>query len=240
MIKHAMNTLRTKGHWIGVGILAVIASCATPARADLRYFTYTFDWFTPAKGETELEAVWTQEEGGNIDTELALEYGINSRWLVSPYLLARRQHGGEWDVEGWKLEQRYRFGDFHTNRFLPAIYFEVKKERDEAWRLEGKLISTYVSNHNWLWSTNLNFASAVEDGADLELGYASGLSVRMNERVRAGVEAFGDWAPNQQHFFGPTATYLFDESARLLATVGFSYIGGESGAVRVLFEKEWR
>jgi hypothetical protein len=226
--------------WIGVSILAAVVTCAAPAHADQRYFTYTYDWFTPAQGEKEVELLWTQAEGGNVDTEFEFEYGITNRWLVAPYLLAHREHGGDWEVEGWKLEQRYRFGDFHYNRFLPAVYFEVKKENHEAWELEGKLITTYTSNHGWLWSTNLIFESAVENNADLEVGYASGISFKVNDRVRAGAEFFGEWTPDQEHFFGPTATYLFNPSTRLLATVGFRYLGGEGGAVRVMFEKEWR
>jgi hypothetical protein len=80
----------------------------------------------------------------------------------------------------------------------------------------------------------------VEDKSDLQVGYASGVSLKINEHVRAGAEFFGDWSPEQEHFAGPSATYLFDESTRLLATVGFRYLGGEGGAVRLMFEKEWR
>jgi hypothetical protein len=98
---------------IGIAVLGVLAvASAAPARADQRYFSHTYDWFTPSQGEKEIELYWTQENGGEADSQLEFEYGITNRWMVAPYLLMKREHGGDFEVEGWKLEQRSRLGTF--------------------------------------------------------------------------------------------------------------------------------
>jgi hypothetical protein len=222
---------------LALGLLAVLA--AAPAEAHERYFTYTYDWFTPARGEKELELWWTQGEGGEADGEIEFEYGLTNRWVAAPYLLLKREHGGKFEVEGWKLEQRYRLGSFGYNRLLPALYFEVKKENGEPYELEGKLITSYLFGNGWVWSTNFIAESEVEESAKVELGYATGLSHPLGGRWRGGVELFGNWT-EKEHFFGPTLSYNFRPDTKLLLTAGFKYIGEEGGAVRLILEKEWR
>jgi hypothetical protein len=219
--------------------LVIALGCAAPAKAHERYFTYTYDWFTPAKNEKELELWWTQEKGGVADGQIEFEYGVTNRYVIAPYLLLHREHGGDFSVEGWKLEQRYRFGNFGYNKFLPALYLEVKKENSEPYELEGKLITSYLFGRGWVWSTNFIFEGEVEDRAKVEFGYATGLSYPVTDRFRAGVELFGNWT-EKEHFFGPTVSYRFRSDIKLLMTAGFRYQGEESGAVRVIFEKEFR
>lgn len=227
-----------KSVWIAAIALVAVAGCAAPARADSRLFTYTYDWFTPVKGEKEIEAYWTQGEGGEAEGQFEFEYGITNRWLVAPYILFSRQHGGEFDVSGWKLEQRYRFGDFHEGRLLPAAYFEVEKENGEPYELEGKFITTLVKKE-WTWSNNIILEHKLRDSSPLEFAYASGLSRGIGQKLHAGVELFGNFY-DKEHFFGPTVGYRFDPKTQLLATIGFPYTGASSGAVRFLFEKEWK
>src|SRR5207249_725608 len=142
---------------VSIALLAVAAILiAPPAGAHERYFTYTYDWFTPSRGEREVEAWWTQKKGGEAAGQIEFEYGLTDRWLAAPYLLFEREHGGEFKLDGWKLEQRYRFGDLAYHKLLPTVYFEVAKEHGEPYELEAKLITSYLfGRRNSVCSTNL-------------------------------------------------------------------------------------
>lgn len=225
--------------WIWLALALCLGGLAAPARADVRYFTYTYDWFTPVKNEKEVEAYWTQSNGGKAEGEFEFEYALTDRWVIAPYLLTSREHGGEFEVEGWKLEQRYRFGKYGRNRFLPAVYLEVAKENGSPFELEGKFITSYLFGDAWLWSSNLILEQKISGHDPLEFAYAQGVSHPLNRRWQLGVETFGNFH-DKEHFFGPTVRYMFDNNTRLLATVGCRYAGPEGGAVRLLFEKEWR
>jgi hypothetical protein len=221
------------------GVLACLVVAATPAAAHERYFTRVNDWFTPQKNEKELELYWTQEKGGNVEGQLEFEYGVTSRYTVAPYLLFSREHGDKYDFTGLKLEQRYRFGNYAQNRILPALYLEVEKEESEPYKLEGKLITSYLFGDRYIWSNNFIFEGEVEDSAKVEFGYASGLNYTINRNWQAGVELFGNWTEDE-HFFGPTIGYRFNQTTKVLLNAGFKYLGEEGGSVRLFFEKEWR
>lgn len=225
------------GSWIWAALTAVVA-LAAPATADQRYFTYTYDWFTPTKNEKEVELYWTQRSGGNVDAELEFEYGLTNRWTIAPYLLLGRSHGEDTEVRGWKVEQRYRLGKFAYNRLLPAFYLEVAKENGSPFELEGKFITSYLFGNGWIWSNNLIVEQPMRGHAPLEFAYATGVSHPVGGRWHAGVELFGNFH-DKSHFIGPTVNYRFNNTTQLLATVGVPFSGDEGGAVRFLFEKEW-
>ena len=227
-----------KGWWL-VGLAGMLLMSAAPAHADSRFFTYTYDWFTPAKDEKEVELTWTQTNGGKAEGLAEFEYGITSRYLVAPYLVLERQHDGDFKVNGWQLEQRYRFGNFGRNRFLPAVYLEVAKRNGEPYELEGKFITSYLFGDAWIWSSNLILEQDIERHNPLEFAYSQGVSHPITKRWDLGAEAFGNFR-DKTHFFGPGVRYRFDNQTRLLATFGARVAGPDDGAVRVLFEKEWR
>ena len=220
----------------------LLVGLAGPARADRRTFTYTYDWFTPGQNEKEIELYWTQSRGGNADLELEFEYGVTDRYLVAPYLLLKREHGDHWEVEGFKLEQRYRFGEYKEHRLLPAAYFEVEKKNDESWAVEAKGITTYVSGSN-LWSFNLIGEQHLEDGEPFEWGYSTGLSHLLTGQHNAqaswvGVESFGTFT-GKEYWVGPVAGHAFDQKTRLILTGALGLNDKSDTQVRLLFEHEW-
>lgn len=225
--------------WIAAAAVVLLFGAGMPAQAHERFFTRTYDWFTPSQGEKELELWWTQKDGGEADAQIEFEYGVTSRYVLAPYLLMKREHGGDFAVEGWKLEQRYRFGEYGRHRFMPALYLEVKKENHASFELEGKIITTYLFGDRWIWSSNLIAESAVDGPSKVELGYATGISHPVTPRLGAGLELFGNWTEHE-HFFGPTLTYQVGRGTKVLLNAGFRYDGGEGGSVRLMFEKEWR
>jgi hypothetical protein len=213
------------------------AVIATSARAHRRNFTYTYDWFTPAKNEKELELWWTQEQGGEADVWLEFEYGVTDRWVVAPYLLTKREHGGKWEVEGWKLEQRYRFGDLKERRLLPAAYLEIEREHDE-YELELKAITSYLWSGN-IWSFNLIAEKALQGGEEVEWGYATGLARRPRRSgLWLGGELFGNFT-EEEHFGGPVVGYSIRPNTHLILTGGLGLNHNSAGRLRLLFEHEW-
>lgn len=218
-------------------LIALGAIAPSPAHAHRRYFTFAYDWFTPQRKEKELELWWTQKRGGEVDGWLEFEYGLTNRWVVAPYLLTKREHGGKWEVEGWKLEQRYRFGNYRERRLLPAAYLEVKKEHGEPTELEGKLITSYATPR-WILSTNLIVEQPLESHHPLNWEYATGISTIRPLGLRFGLEFFGSFT-EREHFAGPVLSYSFDPTTHVLFTSGFGLNHNSEAQFRLVLEKEW-
>jgi hypothetical protein len=206
------------------------------AQAHERYFVYTYDWFTPFKFEKEVELHYTHLRNGDAVGQIEFEYGITDRWVVAPYLIFEKEDGKTKFVGG-KLEQRYRFGEFTTGRIMPAVYLEVKKENEEPYEVEGKLIGTYMPNRNWIASANLIAEKEIESGSETEFGYSMGVA-RIFAKHQIGFEAFGDFSENR-HFVGPTVGFRFDKGVKFLVTGALNYTGGGQSQIRLLLEKEF-
>lgn len=220
----------------GLCILLCVAGSGA-AQAHRRNFTYTYDWFTPAQREKEVEFWWTQAEGGEVDALLEFEYGVTSRWAVAPYLLTNRQHGGKWEVEGWKLEQRYRFGNYKERRLLPAVYLEFEREHNES-NLELKGITSYIWNGN-IWSFNLIAEQPLRRGDSVKWGYATGVARRPGRSgLWLGLELSGNFT-EKQHFAGPVVGYSLTPGDHLLLTGAAGLNHDSPHQVRLIFEHEW-
>jgi hypothetical protein len=216
------------------GIIAVLSTFAS---AHERYFTFTYDWFTPARFERELELHWIHSEGGAARGQIELEYGVTDRYVVSPYVLFEKE-GNTLRSKGWKVEQRYRFGEFALKKLLPAAYIEVEKENDEPYKLEGKLIGSYLPSPGVIFSANLILEKELKSGEDVEAGYAVGAAKRLGSNFHVGVEAFGDWTHNR-HFIGPVIGFGDSKQLKFLATAAIPFAGGGPKQLRILLEKEF-
>ena len=224
-------SLRASALVVGLGL-------ATVCSAHDHYFAYTYDWFTPLQYERELEIQWTQFAGGDFRAQIEYEYGVTDRYVVSPYLLF--EHGdGKTKFNGWKVEQRYRFGDRGFRKVLPAIYLEVEKENDEKdYELEGKLIGTYLPSRDWVISGNLIATRKLGSGEKTDVGYSLGAAKKIGFAEHVGFEAFGDWNTNQ-HYVGPSFGYGKPSSLKVVGTAGIPYAGGGPFQFRLSLEKEF-
>lgn len=225
--------MKTQQAFLALSTLALAAAAA----ADERYFSYTYDWFTPANFEKEMEFKYTGFKGGGFLGEVEFETGVTDRWMIAPYLIFEKPEGGEARFQGFKLEQRFRFGDFAFGRLLPAAYLEVKKENDEPWEIEGKFIVSYMPDAAWIASANLIAEQAVKSGERSEVGYSLGVT-RIFSRFTLGAEAFGNWKENE-HFWGPSVGLRLGDRAKLIATAGIPYAGSGTPQFRVLVGKEF-
>lgn len=213
-----------------------LLALAVAASADQRYFVFTYDWNTPSRYERELEFTYDHFRDGTGFGQLEFEYGMTDRWMVAPYILFEQDHG-KTRVAGFQLEQRYRFGDFHYRRVLPAVYFEVHKENHSSYELEGKLIGSYMPNADWIASGNLIVEQHIETGAKTEMGYAAGIS-RIYSNFNLGVETKGNFLENE-HIFGPCVGFIVGDRTKISLGTMKSFGKGDVSEIRLLFEKEF-
>ena len=218
---------------IACGLIAL--SCAT-ACAHERDGVWTYEWYVPYSLEHEVEFWWTDFGGGQSDLQLESEYGVDGHYAASVYALAERD-GGDYRVNGWKVEQRYAFGEFAFNRVLPAAYLEVKRSAGEPYELEGKWINTYALPSGLSFSANLVGEQELESGNAFEWGYEAMVSHSLPSGASVAIESFGNLF-DSEFFVGPTVGKTLDVGRRLLAGYAFNTKGGP-GRLRFLFEIEF-
>jgi hypothetical protein len=216
-------------------VLAVSAICllAAGAAAHRRHFAYTYDWFTPDKGENELEIYWTDTEGHPAQIQLELEYGITDRWMAAPYLVFDNSDG-DFGYAGWKAVTKYRFGEQAFNRILPAAYLEIKKSEGGDEVIEGKLITTYLFENGLVWSGNLVAETELDGSKKVDWKYVTGTGRRIDSKWFLGVEAKGSLIEDS-HTAGPSFTYTLQRGTKILGTALYNYSGGPH-QYRLLFE----
>lgn len=219
-----------------VPLCAFAALAPSVAQAHERDYVWTYEWYVPYKGEWELEFWATDFGGGRTDFQVELERGVDGRYAVAPYLLVSRD-GNDFRVDGWKLEQRYAFGDFRYGRLLPALYAEVKKHGDEEYEMEFEAIGTVALANGWNWSGNLIAEGEAKGGSAVEWGYATAIGRPLDYSTSLGIEAFGSFT-EKEHFIGPTAGFKLANRQKLVAGYGFATDGGP-GRMRLLFEVEF-
>ena len=231
----------TKINRLHAGIKAFIVSglvfgTAVSALADERDFVWTYEWWVPYKGERELEFWLTDFGGGKSEFLIEFEYGVDGHYMFAPYIQIERD-GNHYRVNGWKFEQRYSFGQFRYDTLLPGVYFEVKKENDEEYELEGKLIATVARKDGTSWSGNLIAEMKTDSRHGIVWEYATGVSRKHGYRMSYGIEAFGN-ITKRRHFIGPTVGMRIKPGQKIVAGYGFSSTG-DPGRFRLLFEYEF-
>ncbi len=218
----------------------LLALSSRPAHAHKRNFAWSYEWFTPVVGEKETEVWLTSKDGGSTwQKQLEYEFAPSERHAVGLYLISENEGDGPLGYKGWKVENRYRFGELEDDRWLHAAYLEVKKETGEPYELEGKwLLSRYNARGDAL-AVNLIAEKELTSGADVEWGYSAGWNRQVGKRMRLGAEAFGEFA-NDAHWLGPNLAYDYDPHLRLVMAAGAPLTDeADAWAFRAIAEYEW-
>lgn len=226
------------GCGFGLVLFGMLLVSPPPAHAHKRDFVWTYEWFTAAQGEKEVE-LWATDvpEENEFEAQVEFEYGVTDRWSVAPYAIFEKGAGDSFDLKGWKLEQRYRVGEFKEKRLLPAAYLEVKKEQDEPYELEAKAIFSRLSGDTNL-ALNLIAEKKLTAGEDTEIGYAMGASKNIAPKLRGTIEAFGNFK-DPKHAIGPGLAYDIAPNQRLNINAGFGLNDRTDDlVVRVVYEFE--
>jgi len=240
-MSHLWYALGRLGGWLllgGVGC-ALLLFGASPAEAYKRNFAWSYEWFTPYQGEKEIELWLTDSsEEGSWETRVEYEFAASPRWAIGLYATRDEDADETLDFNGWKWENRYRFGDFALQRWLHAGYLELKKERGESHEVEAKwLLSRYTEDE--ALALNLTAERHLESGADVEWEASAGWNRSVGLGWRAGVEAFGSFT-DDAWYLGPNATYDPSSNSRIILGAGFGLTGdSDDRRLRLLTEYEW-
>jgi hypothetical protein len=219
--------------------VVVLALLPSPGHAHKRDFAWSYDWFIPYLGEKEVEIWYTSKDGEHHDTWIEYEFAVTPGWAVGLYATRSEGADGGMDFDGWKWENRYRFGEYDFKRWLHAAYLELKKERGEPYELEGKwILSRYTMGDESL-AANLTAERELASGADLEWKVSAGWSRAAAPRWRAGAEIIAELT-DHEWYVGPTATYDPTHSTRIVVGAAFGLTPDSHDVMfRAIGEYEW-
>lgn len=237
------TTTRTVAHATRSALLCtalIVTIAVAPGAAHKRNFAWTYDWFTPAPTEREIET-WHTWDDADSSWEHLIEYefSVTDRWGTGIYAIFEDAAGSGLDFAGWKWENRYRFGDFKPNRWLHAAYLEWKKQEGQPHELEAKwIVGRYAQDREAL-ALNLVAERELESGADVEWKLVGGWGRPVAERARLGAEAVAELS-DDEYYVGPTFSYDPGTTQRIIGSALVGLTDGSSDLkVRVLTEWEW-
>jgi hypothetical protein len=220
-------------------VCAATLLTARPAQAHKRDFAFTYDWWTPAKGEKEIESYSTYlPEDDAFEQQVEFETGITDNWSLGLYGVFDKAKGENLEYVGYKVESRYRFGDYEERKVLPAAYLEYAKEKGEDAEVEAKgIFSYFVGDQNI--SLNLVAERPLKGNEDTVWEYAAGYSRgSANPAMRYGLESTGSF--NDSVFrLGPVVSYDVNSSVRVVGSGVFGLNKSSDTRLRLLVEYEW-
>ncbi|MBI1338302.1 MAG: hypothetical protein GC164_15275 [Phycisphaera sp.] len=201
---------------------------ATPALADGRHFTYTYEVTTPHKGEVEYEqwVTWKTDKPSDstfnrVDFRHELELGITDNFAVAIYLADWRFESSKGDTDTFYrdsgVELVYRLTDPVEDPIGVALYGELLIG-DKVIELEGKLL-LQKNLGPWIVAYNLVIEAEWEGaGYDEEskgvLENILGVSYQLIPALSVGGELvheieWAEWAGKPGHvvYLGPTVSF---------------------------------
>lgn len=170
---------------------------------------------TVDKGELEVEVRHGRLGGGVDDGEdvikLEAGYGVTDRLRVAVIGEFEREPGDRRRAEGLGIEAIYALGKL--GGIDVALYGEYEIGfNGHSDSIETKLL---LQRKTGPWDLRLNLIAEkpLVSGAPVELGYAASVDAAVLGETRLGVQAFGElgtfrnFAPREEHFIGPVATF---------------------------------
>jgi hypothetical protein len=189
-------------------VAASLAAASSPALADRRMFTSTYEYKTVPEGHTALEiwhtedrATWDGDSPRSLHEILELEHGLTDHWDVALYTVFTQATASDpmlaepFSLHEMKVESRYRFADRGELPVDVLAYGEVAREfGGGVYELEAKAI---VSRDFDKLLVAANLIGAVELGSDVaetegEFGWAVGATYEIHPKLNVGVETFGE------------------------------------------------
>ena len=224
---------------------AVVFLAAAPARADRKFYLFTYQYATLPKGAAELETwILRQDDdavGRQIDGELQLEgeFGITDRLDISLYTILKKEGSSALDWDASKIEAKYRLGQ-------PGAWpvdIELYAEYEQPFKVHGwgepefKLILARDFGRVNL-AGNLIFAKPVDDETGRHLAWekewAAGASYELSPRVNLGVEGHGSFTESNAKI-GPVLSYQGEKAWIALGPYfGLTSRDGNTGARMIL------
>src|ERR1051326_4165785 len=90
---------------ITAGFIMINALVGSPAKADVRDFPFTYEWYQNYKGERELAYhLEYLRNGDDFKHEIEFEYGLTRRFSIAPYIVFKHGDGRSLHYDAVKLE----------------------------------------------------------------------------------------------------------------------------------------
>lgn len=225
-----------RAHGQGLAVAAVLLASAT-ANADLRSFTYTYEYSTVPEGRTALQlwhtqgrASWDASSPQAFEQVLELEHGVTEHWDVAMHTVFAQVAGDAaareaLHLDATRLETRYRLADRAEWPVDTVLFFAATKDFGRSvYALEARVI---VARDFDRWTLAANAIAAVDVGNDvadteLELGWAAGATYQATPRWRFGAETWGARLDGEvRAAAGPAVSWAAAANFWVAGTAGF-------------------
>lgn len=196
---------------------ALLLGFPASARADRKFYLFTYQYATLPKGAAELETWITRQDADSapkrIDGELQIEgeFGLTDRLDVSLYTILAKEGDASLDWDASKVEAKYRLGEAGKWPVDVELYAEYEQPfRVHGWgEPEFKLILAHDFGPLNV-AGNAIFSKPVDDETGRHLAWrkewAAGASYEISPRVNVGVEGHGSFSESNGKI-GPVVSY---------------------------------
>lgn len=206
-----MNSTFKHGSLCAAVLVAGAGTIVSPARADERMFTYSYEAVSILpKGGVEFEQ-WITYRGGKEDGTYSrwdireeLEFGVTDRYTTALYLNFRDTYRDndstpdieedEFEFKGISSEHKFQVLNPRTKPLGFLLYGEVTTDGNEL-ELEEKLIFQKYLDADEKWNAVFNVIAeqeweyeSAETGEESALEFTAGLSYRLTPNWALGVE----------------------------------------------------
>ncbi len=202
-------------------VLGLLLAAAT-ARADRKFYLFTYQYATLPAGAAEIETWATREDddavGGQTDGQFQLEgeFGVTDRLDISLYTAFTKEGERSLDWDAAKIETKYRLSS--PGRW--PVDIELYAEYEQPFKVRGfgepelKLILAHDFG-NWNLAGNLIFVEPVDDATGhhraWQKEWAAGTSCALSGRVNLGLEGHGSFTESRAKI-GPDLSYQGDKA----------------------------
>jgi hypothetical protein len=201
---------------------AALALLASPARADRKFYLFTYQYATLPKGSAEIETWITRENADGLSSQtngqyqIEGEFGITDRFDLSLYTVFSKEGSGSLDWDAVKIEGKYRLGEpgkWPVDVMLYAEYEQPFKVRGFG---EPELKLILARDFDALnVSGNLIFVKPVDDATGTheswKTEWSAGASYEVSKRVNLGFEGHGSFSDSKAKI-GPVVSYQADRA----------------------------
>jgi hypothetical protein len=185
-------------------VLGVLGA-PTVAAADVRSLTRTYEYSTQPEGTTSVQLWHTARRvSGNaidgfpdqFDYRVEVEHGLLEHWDVSVITELAQVGRGALVLDRMTLTSRYRFADRAEWPVDLAVGVEASKIIDRSiYPLALRVIAARDFDRVMLAANgvvNVRFGADVTGDFEAVFGWAAGATYAVHDRVRAGVETYGE------------------------------------------------
>jgi hypothetical protein len=222
---------------LGLAPLVLLAS-SSPATADRRSFTNTYEYTTVPEGKTALELwhtesrdTWDAGSPQRFEQIVEIEHGLTDHWDAALYTTFAQVSASDpmtaeaLHLADVRLETRYRLADRGEWPIDTLLYLEISKEFGASrYEFEGKVIGARDFDKLTVAANAIAATKVGHDVAEseLELAWAVGASYEPHPKLRIGAETWGQHEDGTVFaWVGPAINVAPSSGLWLTFTAGF-------------------